>query len=194
PGRNGKPMATPCHHLLLVRHSTPEIALGVPARDWRLSAEGRARAHLLAERLTAYSPALLASSDEPKAIETASILGQRLGLSSEIVPDLREHERPNAPLLDAAAFQAAIARFFAHPEAIVFGAESAAQALARFSHAVSGLIARAPAGDTLLVTHGTVLALFVAAVTAKSGKNGNARPRSGEGDRSGAHALWRVLG
>ena len=45
-------MITPSHHhLLLVRHSQPEIMLGLPARDWRLSAEGRARCQLLAEEI-----------------------------------------------------------------------------------------------------------------------------------------------
>jgi len=148
-----------------------------PPRDGRLPQLAEPRISRL-QPGDCQSPVLLASSDEPKAVETTSIFSKRLGLSIEIVPDLHEHERPNGPHLDAAAFQAAITRFFAHPEEIVCGAESANRALA---------------GDTLLVTHGTVLALFVAAITAK---NSNVYPQSWDGEavRPDAHTLWRALG
>jgi broad specificity phosphatase PhoE len=70
-------------------------------------------------------------------------------------------------------FQEASTRFFAHPEEVVFGAESADQALAYISHTVGSLMARASSGDTLLVTLGTVLALYVAAITAQGGTSAN---------------------
>ena len=38
-------------HLILVKHSLPEIMEDVPAREWILSAEGRARCKRLADRL-----------------------------------------------------------------------------------------------------------------------------------------------
>jgi broad specificity phosphatase PhoE len=55
-------------HLILVRHSLPEMVAGVDAREWRLSDEGRERCIALAKRLAPYQPARLISSDEPKAM------------------------------------------------------------------------------------------------------------------------------
>ena len=98
-----------------------EARPSVPASDWRLSAEGRARAAQLAAHLMPYAPSRLVSSLEPKAVEAAAILGKRLGLGVEIVPGLHEHERRSVPYLGAEAFAAAITRFFATPQERVFG-------------------------------------------------------------------------
>lgn len=157
------------HHLLLVRHSQPEIMLGLPARDWRLSAEGRARCQLLAEEIArSYSPVAVVSSDEPKAIETAELIARPLGLAVERQPDLREHEREAAPRLDDAAFQAAIATFFAHPGELVYGRETAKSALARFTGGIAGVLGERPTGDIVVVTHGTVMSLYLGALTGAS--------------------------
>lgn len=151
--------------LLLVRHSQPEMTAGAP-RDWRLSAEGRTRCQPLAEEIARrYSPVAVMSSDEPKAIETAEVIARPLGLDVEILRDLREHEREAAPLLDDTAFQAAIAGFFAHPEELVYGRESATDALARFSRGIEMALAQHSLGDVVVVTHGTVMSLYLAATT-----------------------------
>ncbi|MBO0779206.1 MAG: histidine phosphatase family protein [Ktedonobacteraceae bacterium] len=44
---------------------------------------------------------------------------------------------------------------------MIFGNETAAQALQRFSSAVSTVVRRHQAGDIVVVTHGTVMTLFV---------------------------------
>ncbi len=156
-----------------------EARPGVPASDWRLSAEGRARAAQLAAHLVPYAPSRLVSSLEPKAVETAAILGKRLGLGVEIVPGLHEHERRSVPYLGAEAFAAAITRFFATPQERVFGQESAAEALGRFAGALHDITASHAARGPqaiLIVTHGTVLSLYAAAATGAD-----------------AHGLWQAL-
>lgn len=151
--------------LILVRHAAPRVQPDIRARDWPLSAEGRTQAERLAARLTALcAPAVVYSSPERKAFETAGLIACALGLKVERAGDLREHDRTGAGYLDADAFAAAIARFFTHPEELVFGRETAAQAGARFAAVVRELSARAPNRDILLVTHGTVLTLYAAAV------------------------------
>lgn len=149
--------------LLLIRHSAPEIVPGAPARDWRLSAEGRRRCDALARRVAAYAPRVLVTSVEPKARETAELVGARLGMPVETAAGLHEHERDNVGYLGREAFEAAVAEFFARPDALVLGRETAAQALARFSRAVDAVLAAHPTGTLAVVTHGTVLTLFVAA-------------------------------
>lgn len=156
----------PTRHLILVRHSLPEIQAGVPAREWRLSEEGRARCRPLAKEIAArFAPVAIASSDEPKAVETAELTAAALGLSVEIEPDLREHERPSGLMLSEAAFQATIAGFFSHPQELVYGGETASEALSRFSTGIARLLATRPVGDIVVVTHGTVMSLYCASRT-----------------------------
>ena len=165
------------HHLILVRHSHPEIVLGVPAREWRLSVEGRRRCQPLADEIARrYAPVAVVSSDEHKAIETAELIAEPLKLPVEIATDLREHERDAVRLLDDAAFRAAIAAFFAHPKELIYGRETAADALARFQIGVAETLAAHPTGDIVIVTHGTVMSLYLAARTGTD-----------------PHALWKSL-
>jgi broad specificity phosphatase PhoE len=149
--------------LVLIRHAMPAVTHGVDANDWPLSAEGRAAAATFAENLAAYQASNVVSSVEPKAAETAGIIAARLGVPVELVPGLHEHERRGVGLLGRAAFEAAVARFFARPTELVLGGETADATSERFWQAVTGVIARADAGrDILVVTHGTVLSLFAA--------------------------------
>jgi broad specificity phosphatase PhoE len=55
-------------------------------------------------------------------------------------------------------------RFFDNPDELVFGEETASQALRRFSSAVAAVIQRTSAGPGALciVSHGTVMSLFAA--------------------------------
>ncbi|MBN1149184.1 MAG: histidine phosphatase family protein [Anaerolineales bacterium] len=148
--------------LILVKHSLPEIEPGRPASHWRLSGEGKRRCQALADLLAAYQPVSIVSSQEPKAVETARIVAGRLGLRAKSAAGLHEHERRTAPFTDQPTFEAAVARFFAHPNQLVFGEESAEQAQARFSAAVDSLLAQHTGGNLTLVAHGTVITLFVA--------------------------------
>lgn len=154
--------------LILVRHAAPMKQPEVPAREWSLSPAGHADAARLAQLLAAYAPAAITaiiSSDELKARQTAQPLADRLGLPVAILAGLHEHERRAVGYLGDAAFQATMARLFAEPDTLVFGEETANQALARFSQAVGDALAlyANASGDLAIVTHGTVLSLFVAA-------------------------------
>jgi broad specificity phosphatase PhoE len=149
--------------LILVRHAAPDKRPGVAVRDWPLSSTGLADAERLAELLVPYAPAAILASDEMKARQTAQPLAERLGLGVEVVAGLREHERRTVGYLGDAAFQATMARFFAEPDALIFGEETARQALHRFTLAIVGALASHPDGDVAVFTHGTVLSLFVAA-------------------------------
>lgn len=150
--------------LILVRHSTPEIIRDVPPRLWHLSAEGRVRAQAFAGRLEPCGATHVFTSAEPKAFETAQALGSAWGLEVEAVDGLQEHARPEARILSREAFDATIRDLFARPGDLVFGSETADRARRRFTHALMRLVARTT-GDLPVVTHGTVMTLFVAQVT-----------------------------
>jgi broad specificity phosphatase PhoE len=156
-------------YLILVKHSVPEIVESVPARDWKLSDIGRARAERLAELLKQYQPELIVSSREPKAKETAEIIAQVHQLSHHVVEDLHEHDRSNVPYLVHDEFHISVREFFQQPNELVFGRETADQAHARFYRRVHSLLNEYRNKTVVIVTHGTVISLFVSHLTGSSG-------------------------
>lgn len=147
--------------LILVRHSVPDVRRDVPSAQWRLSPDGIARAHRLARRLQPGGASTIFTSREPKAVETARAMAAEWGLAVEEVDGLHEHERPLAQMFSREVFEARVRELFERPGELVFGAETAERARRRFTMAVMRLVA-ARSGDVVVVTHGTVMTLFVA--------------------------------
>lgn len=152
-------------YLVLVKHSLPEIVESQPAREWKLSDEGRMRAQQLAERLIPFHPEVIVSSVEPKAKETARIIAGRHNLAVQTVDGLHEHDRSNTPYLSRNEFQAAMHEFFEEPDTLVFGSETADETYARFYQAVHSVLDCHPNGTVVIVAHGTVISLFVSRLT-----------------------------
>lgn len=148
-------------YLILVKHSLPQIVEDLPAREWKLSEEGRARAEKLAKELARFEPEVIISSQEPKATETAEIIADKFHLKAHVVEGLHEHERSNVSYLPPAEFQASVGQFFASPDELVFGTETARQAHTRFEHAIQAILESYKAETVVVVAHGTVIALFV---------------------------------
>jgi len=151
-------------HLVLVKHSLPAIDRDLPASRWTLSPEGRRRAASLADHLAAFSPAVVHASPEPKAVETATLAAARLALEVETVAGLEEHARDDEPITTPDDFRRRAKRLFDEPDRVVFGTESATAARLRFTRALMGVVAGRAEGDLVIVGHGTVITLFVAAV------------------------------
>ncbi|MCA9974020.1 MAG: histidine phosphatase family protein [Anaerolineales bacterium] len=148
--------------LLLVRHSHVAQDPARPSHAWPLSADGRSRAQQLAPHLQPFGPTRIVTSTEPKAAETGQILAAVLGLPLHAAPGLQEHARHGAPYYPTrAAFAAAVAALFRRPEEQVFGEETAVQALRRFAAAVDAQLAAYPDDTLTVVSHGTVLTLFI---------------------------------
>jgi broad specificity phosphatase PhoE len=163
--------------LILVKHSEPAIVEGVPAREWKLSEAGRIRASRLAELLAEYSPQVIVSSFEPKAVETANIIAGDLDLSLHLMENLHEHARDKVPFLSRSEFDKGISQFFEHLQELVFGNETAVQAQARFQQAVEQVLREYQYEIVVIVAHGTVISLFVSHLTGVS-----------------AYSFWRELG
>ena len=155
--------------LILVKHSLPEVEENVPAREWSLSAEGRERAQRLAEILKQYHPEVILSSTEPKARETAKILGEGLRLNFEVVDGLNEHDRSNSLYYSKEKFQALVQEFFKKPEALIFGTETASEVLKRFRNSVGSILERHQDRTVLIVAHGTVISLYTSCLTGCDG-------------------------
>ena len=150
-------------HLILVKHSAPAVVPGVPAREWRLSGLGQQLCDRLADRLAPYRPAVVVTSREPKAEETGHYTGALLGVPVHAADGLHEHERRTVAFIgDQEQFETTVALFFAAPDTLVFGEETATQAHARFAAAVDSILAAYPDQTVVIVAHGTVISLWLA--------------------------------
>lgn len=148
--------------LLLVRHGSSEQVPTVPAHLWTLSEKGREKCRHFARQLLPYQPTRILTSHEPKASETGQIIAHELHLPCHIAANLHEHERATVPWFDSVeVFQAAVRQIFTHPDQLMWGEETGNQAQTRFSAAVHDLLGQYPDDCLAIVTHGTVLSLFV---------------------------------
>ena len=148
--------------MILVKHSLSQVDPVIPSRQWLLSAEGVRRCLPLAGRLADYHPDIIISSDEPKAIETGRIVAEQLALPWQIGQDLHEQERESATFYPSVMdFEKAVKRFFESPDQLVFGEETADEAHRRFANAIASVQSQLPHKRVAVVTHGTVLSLFV---------------------------------
>ncbi len=102
------------------------------------------------------------SSPEPKARETAELIALPLGLEVQFVDGLRETARRTVGWLEPDELERGIRALFDRPDEVVYGEESASAALARFEAVVAELPERA-----VVVSHGTVISLYVAAKTGR---------------------------
>src|SRR4051812_34704743 len=162
--------------LILVKHAAPQVVPGVPPEKWTLSEQGKQRCAALADALRAYQPAAVVSSLEPKAAETGELVAGQLTLPFEAVEGLHEHDRSNVPHLPSREFISLMELFFRRPAERVLGRETADEALRRFESAVERVQSDHPDQTVAIVSHGTVIALFVA-------KHGGGR----------AYDLWRQM-
>jgi 2,3-bisphosphoglycerate-dependent phosphoglycerate mutase len=147
--------------LILIKHAKPLVDPTKSSELWRLSDEGRAQSKTLAQQVAALQPAIVVSSDEPKATETAQIVAADLSIPHESVPDLHEHDRSNVPHMRSGEFISHVEVFFRRPDELVLGRETAHHALARFERAIDSVIAKHPSQNIAIVSHGTVIALFI---------------------------------
>jgi broad specificity phosphatase PhoE len=163
--------------LILIKHARPQQVEGVSPEQWGLSPEGREACAALAEVVRPHAPATIASSTEPKAAQTAAIVGERLGIAVEPVEQLHEHNRSGVPLMATREFISLMALFFKQPGRLVLGNETADAMAGRFQWAIDAVLTSHPDGNVAIVSHGTVIAQFAA--------------DHGAGD---PFALWRAMG
>lgn len=164
--------------LILVKHAMPVVTDGVAPALWPLSDAGRQAAARLAPRWAGAGVERVLTSREPKAAQTGRIVAAALGVPCSEWPDLHEHDRSDETSLDSERnFEERARVLFERPDELTWGRETAAAARDRFGAAVRAAMTSYPDGTLVIVAHGTVIALLLAALTGEP-----------------AFALWRRLG
>lgn len=123
-----------------------------------LSDAGCQQAERVADLLESHDVAAIISSPYTRAMQTVQPLADRLAMTIEIDPDLRERHLSSGLVDDFKAALEATWRDFdlAHP-----GGESSAAAQARVSRAIRRIAALGEGRDVVIATHGNALALFL---------------------------------
>jgi broad specificity phosphatase PhoE len=147
--------------LILIKHAPPEVDPTISSEQWHLGEKGLGRCQPLAEKLRVYQPTVLVSSDEPKAVETAQEVGRILQLECRTNPGLHEHDRSNVPHMRSGEFISMIELFFRRPGEDVLGRETADEAYERVAGAIDSIVKANAEQTPAVVTHGTVMALFL---------------------------------
>lgn len=151
--------------LLLVRHAAPERPRRIGEPHLPLSEMGWQQARALAGRLKGAPVRALYTSPYRRALETAHVLGESLGLEPVVDERLREWDagqwnglRPDEVLSLFGSDWTQMARdpHFSPP-----GGEHAGQVSLRVQGLLADLRARHADGDLLLVAHSGVLAVLV---------------------------------
>jgi 2,3-bisphosphoglycerate-dependent phosphoglycerate mutase len=148
--------------LILIKHAPPEVNPSISSEQWHLGEKGRKLCVPLAEKIRPLGPARIVSSTEPKAIETAQEVAKVLAIPMATHEGLEEHDRRDVPHMRSGEFISMMELMFRRPDELVLGNETADEALARFESAVDDVLSEAGDQTTAIVTHGTVLALFLA--------------------------------
>ncbi|NHZ71845.1 MAG: hypothetical protein GWP17_02015 [Aquificales bacterium] len=147
--------------IFLIRHANVIRDPAVSSHEWQLSANGRSRTKQLAHTLTNH-PTRLVTSTEAKAAETGQILADIWGIPCTTAPNLHEHDRRGVPYQpNQAEFESKIANFLARPDELIYGNETAVQALVRFKTAVALQLEQYPTDTLGIVAHGTVITLLM---------------------------------
>ncbi|PPF55989.1 histidine phosphatase family protein [Clavibacter michiganensis] len=148
---------------LFITH--PEVVIDplTPIDEWGLSEAGSARASLLPALFP--EVALVISSTERKARETAGFLIDALGVEHAVDAELGEIDRSSTGYLAPAEFDVTVDRFFARPEESIRGWERAIDAQRRIEGAVRRSTIGERDGAIAFVAHGGVGALLLASLT-----------------------------
>jgi len=148
--------------IVLIRHAKTTPDPNNSAKDWSLAVGAEDACKELAGRLEPLQLTKLISSIEPKAHKTAKLLAAQLDCKVSQADNLHEQDRSGAPFLSESAFQFNMRQNFEHPDELIWGKETTAEALSRFTTTLKELIDENPNEKLGIVTHGTVISLLVA--------------------------------
>lgn len=147
--------------IILVRHAQTNINPEVNSTQWILSDNGRQAAVSLAGNAIFEGTEAIYSSLQPKAIETAEIIGDALKLPVGKEEELAELSSVTNGFIDD--YAGTVHRLYTGEIQNINGGETLDQALSRFNRAIGVVATRhARADKIVIVSHANVLSLFSA--------------------------------
>jgi broad specificity phosphatase PhoE len=184
--------------VLFVTHPEVHEEPARPVTDWELTERGRERMRQFAEGPEVREVGAVWSSRERKAADAAAVLAGQLGLKPRTLEQLAENDRSSTGHLPPELFEPAVHAFFREPLLSHRGWETAAAAQERIADAVETVLARSPAGDVAIVSHGGVGTLLLCRLKGAAIHRAEDQPGQGHWfafDRDSRALLhgWRAL-
>lgn len=142
-----------------MRHAPVELDTARPAPEWGLSDEGRKLAARLATAPAWQDVVFVASSPEPKALDTALPIAEAADVGLRVEHDLREADRPGTPVVSSDEYRGLVAAYLASPDQPVHEWESAREVRDRVRASIDGLAAEHD-GPLVVLSHGLALSLY----------------------------------
>jgi broad specificity phosphatase PhoE len=161
-------------------HAQVDVEPSRPVPLWRLSERGRGRINAVRNAAWLRTVTRLISSAETKAVETAAMLAEQLGIPLEVHAQMGENDRSSTGFLEPQQFEAAADRFFADPHVSWNGWERAVDAADRIETAVRHALSEKPSsGPVLLVGHGAVGTLLKCRIGGRALARSEDQPHGG---------------
>lgn len=143
-----------------VSHANVGIDAEVPVTEWHLSELGRQRTRRMLEQPWIASVERVVSSAETKALDTATMVADHLGLAVEVRPATGEIDRSSTGYVTHDRHEELADRLFAFPDRSADGWERALDAQVRIVDGLADLVDGAHSRDTVVVGHGGVGTLW----------------------------------
>lgn len=183
--------------MIFLTHADVVIDPAIPITDWCLSKRGRER--IVSGLVQPWLPSVTAiwSSAERKALETAEILADHLGLDVRVCADLGENDRSSTGYLPRSDFERTVDAFFANPDRSVRGWAAARDEQRRIVDACDDVRQMQQNGMPLIVSHGAVGALLLAHVLEQPISRDLDQPGNAGGNwftTLDPHPAWRSFG
>ncbi len=147
-------------YLRYITHPNVAIDPAVAVPNWSLSDVGRGRAMAMLRQPWVAGTSRIVSSNETKALETATLLADHVGLTVEVRHNSGEIDRSATGFVPAARHEELADRFFAEPTQPANGWETAVAAQRRVVNSLADLLVDIDE-DIAVVGHGAVGTLLM---------------------------------
>jgi broad specificity phosphatase PhoE len=164
---------------LFITHTEVVVQPLVPTPLWHLAEHGRRRARGFAASGALAGVDLLISSTETKAVETADLMGEALGLPTVRSAQLGENDRSSTGFLPRDEFERTADAFFAEPDRSIRGWEPAIEAQDRIVSAVQEAVLTHAGQQIAFVAHGAVGTLLLCTLRGVPISRAHDQPRQG---------------
>ncbi|MHA2085531.1 MAG: histidine phosphatase family protein [Candidatus Thorarchaeota archaeon] len=150
------------NEFIFVRHAESIVDDRKAPSDWVLSPAGKRQSLELATSIEFQDLNVIVTSNEQKAIDTASPLSEKLGLKIIQNSAFNELTRAHVPNQTIEQYRTKVEQVFSQSEKPIPGWESSQDALDRISDGVMALEVQYDSQKIMIVSHGMILSLYFA--------------------------------
>lgn len=147
-----------------LRHAETEKNPNIPAVKWSLSKNGLMQAEKISKNEIFNNIDVIFSSEEEKAFQTAEPIAHKLGKKIVRMPEFNEVKRGDN-FLTKEEFEKLKREKLEDLDCKKDGGESGREAIERFESAIKNINDAHSEKNVLIVSHGTILALYFAKMT-----------------------------